>query len=140
MLASYLGNRTKLAPLFLRITLGGTFIIHGWTKLYSRGLGPTGEFFAETIGMHPGLLWATVAGLAEFFGGICVLLGLFPRWGAFFLACVMAVALLWFHLPRGDSIFGWQLALLAMSLSVMFTGGGALSLGQILGKGRLREA
>jgi len=45
------------------------------------------------------LMW--FAGVMEFFGGLCVLLGLFTRPVAFLLSGEMAVAYFMGHAPRG---------------------------------------
>ena len=58
---------------------GGLLLGHGAQKLFGsfggRGLDGTAARL-ETMGLRPGMLWATGAGLAEFVGGLLTLLGL----------------------------------------------------------------
>jgi putative oxidoreductase len=107
---------------------------HGGQKLFGwlggHGLSGTAAFFATKLGLTPGLLWATLAGIGEFGGGVLVLLGLFTRFGAVMIAIVMGVAIAkvhWgsFFLPSGIE---FTLALLATAVALLIAGGGRLSL------------
>jgi putative oxidoreductase len=118
----------------LRIALGVIFIAHGGQKLFGwlggYGLSGTAAFFAAKLGLTPGLLWATLAGLGEFGGGVLVLLGLFTRFGALMIAIVMGVAIVkvqwgYFFMPRGIE---YTFALLAMAVALLIAGGGKFSL------------
>jgi putative oxidoreductase len=76
------------------------------------------------------LLWALLAGLAEFGGAVLVLPGLLTRLGALSIAIVMSVALAkvhWgtFFLPTGmEYAFG----LLGAAVALLIAGGGKFSL------------
>lgn len=65
------------APLSLRVPVGIIFIAHGSQKLFGwfggYGLEGTGQFMA-TLGLNPGYLMALLAGGAEFFGGLALLI------------------------------------------------------------------
>jgi putative oxidoreductase len=124
-----------LAPLLLRIGTGVVLIPHGAQKLFALfggdGLQGTGEWMAS-IGLHPGLLMAILAGSAEFFGGLALLLGLLTRPAAALTAITMLVAIFVYHYGNGfflDSD-GWEyaLVLLMCSLSLLCSGGGKFSL------------
>jgi putative oxidoreductase len=126
------------AALPVRLALGAIFLAHGAQKLFGwfggHGLTATAGFFEEKLGMAPGLLWAGLAGGGEFLGGLLVLLGLATRFGALTLAVTMLVAIIkvhWgaFFLPAGIE---YPLALLAASLALIVSGGGALSLDALL--------
>lgn len=126
----YTHNTYAVIP--LRLALGAVFIAHGAQKLFGwfggHGLAGTGGFF-EGLGMTPGVFWATMAGSAEFFGGLLVLLGLLTRVGAVSLAITMAIAILVVHrqaffLPEGME---FVVTLLAASLALLIAGGGAAS-------------
>jgi len=121
------------AALPLRLAIGIVFIAHGGQKLFGwfggYGLQATAAFFAERLGLSPGPLWATLAGMGEFLGGLLVLLGLLTRLGALSVAAVMVVAMVkvhWgaFFLPSGIE---YVLVLLASALSLLIRGGGAVS-------------
>lgn len=137
-----LTTRSDFAPVFLRLALGVIMAAHGAQKLFGwfggYGLQATGNFFAENLGLKPGLLMAALAGGAEFFGGVLLVIGLFTRPAAALIGFTMVVALVKVHnssffLPSGME---FVLALLAMSLALIFTGGGRASVDAILAKGR----
>src|SRR4051794_41956961 len=68
-----------IGRLLVRLTVGGTFFVHGTQKLFGwfGGYGPegTGQFF-ESVGLRPGKRNALAAGATEAGGG--VLLSLRP--------------------------------------------------------------
>lgn len=77
-----------------------------------------------------------MAGSAEFFGGIALVLGLLTRPAALVLAFTMLVAILTVHIGNGLFISnnGYELglALLAGSLALTFQGGGRWSLDRLI--------
>ncbi len=85
-----------------------------------------------SIGLVPGLLMAFLAGAAEFFGGLALVLGLLTRPAAFANAIAMAVATFVVHLENGlfmsNNGYEYALILLAASLTLMIAGGGKLSI------------
>jgi putative oxidoreductase len=85
-----------LGRLALRLTIGGTFFVHGTQKLFGwfGGYGPdgTGKFF-ESLGLRPGRENALAAGATEAGGGILVALGLATPLAAAGLSSVMITAL-----------------------------------------------
>lgn len=124
-------TRASWAPLALRIPVGIIFIAHGAQKLFGwfggYGLVGTGQWMAS-IGLEPGYLMALLAGSAEFFGGLALVLGLLVRPAAVVLAFTMAVAIVTVHLGNGlfmaDNGYEFGLALLAVAASLVITGGG----------------
>jgi putative oxidoreductase len=125
--------------LALRIPTAIIFIAHGAQKLFSwfggYGLEGTGQWMAS-IGLEPGYLLALLAGSAEFFGGIALLLGLLVRPAALILSITMLVAIFSAHFVNGlfmsNNGYEFALALLAISVSLMFSGAGKLSVDHIL--------
>jgi putative oxidoreductase len=85
-----------LGRLLLRLTIGGTFFVHGTQKLFGwfGGNGPegTGQFF-ESVGLRPGKQNAIAAGATETSGGILIALGLATPLAAAGLSAVMITAL-----------------------------------------------
>lgn len=130
-----LATDNSISSLVLRIAGGIIFIAHGAQKLFGSfgggGLAGTGQWMAS-IGLEPGYLMALAAGSAEFFGGIALLLGLLTRPAALALTVAMLVAIITVHLPNGLFIsnngYEFGLALLAISIALLFSGGGKLSL------------
>lgn len=134
-----LATNDSLSGLALRIPAGIIFMAHGAQKLFGSfggyGLEGTGQWMAS-IGLEPGYLMALAAGSAEFFGGIAVLLGLLTRPAALVLAVTMVVAIVTVHLSNGlfmsNNGYEFGLALLAISVALVFNGGGKLSLDRTL--------
>jgi putative oxidoreductase len=125
MLAS-LSRFQPAVPLVLRVVLGVIFIAHGFGKV----AGGVEDFSVHVarIGFPAPYLFAWVAALAEFLGGICVLVGLFTRYAALSIAIVMFVAITRVHLHQGliDG-FEFPLVLLVVAVALMLTGGGPAS-------------
>lgn len=123
-------NWALLAP---RLVLGTIMFAHGAQKLFGwfggYGLKGTAGFFAESLGMTPGIFWAALAGGGEFFGGLLLLIGLATRFAALTVAITMAVAIITVHSGAFFAPAGMEfpLALLAISLAFLVAGGGALS-------------
>lgn len=136
-----LSSNAGLAALALRIPVGITFMAHGAQKLFAwfggYGLEGTGQWMAS-IGLEPGYLMALMAGSAEFIGGIALLIGLLVRPAGLVLAITMLVAIFSVHFANGlfmsNNGYEFGLALLAASVSLMFSGAGKLSLDNILVK------
>ena len=70
------------ASLILRVPVGLILAAHGAQKLFGwfggYGLEGTGQWMAS-LGLEPGYLMALMAGVAEFFGGLALVLGLLTR-------------------------------------------------------------
>lgn len=119
----------------LRIVAGITFAAHGAQKLFGwfGGYGLAGVAqWMESIGLTPGYLMALGAGSAEFFGGVALIIGLLVRPAAVVLAVTMLVAIFTVHLQHGffmsNNGYEFALALLAISVALVFEGAGKLSL------------
>ncbi|QOL26839.1 DoxX family protein [Thalassotalea sp. LPB0316] len=129
------------SPLALRVPIGIIFMAHGAQKLFGwfggYGLEATGNWMAS-IGLAPGFLMALLAGSAEFFGGLMLVLGLLTRPAAFVLAITMVVAIFSVHFANGlfmaNNGYEFGLALLAASVSLAISGAGKLSADAILAK------
>lgn len=125
--------------LVLRIPVGIVFAAHGAQKLFGLfggyGLEGTGQFFGS-IGLQPGYLMALLAGAAEFFGGLALIVGVLVRPAAAALAFAMLVAIVAVHASKGFFLdkggYEYALALLAASLSLLFSGAGRHSLDRTL--------
>lgn len=136
-----LSTDESLASLFLRIPIGVIFLAHGGQKLFGLfggyGLEGTAKWMAS-IGLEPGYLMALMAGSAEFFGGIALILGLLVRPAALVLAVTMLVAIFSVHFSNGLFIsnkgYEFALALFAASAALVFSGAGRFSLDGIISK------
>ena len=136
-----LSTNAGFAALTLRVTAAIIFIAHGGQKLFAwfggYGLEGTGQWMAS-IGLEPGYQMALIAGSAEFFGGLALLIGLMVRPAALMLAGTMVVAIFSVHLVNGLFMsangYEYALALLAISVSLMFSGAGKFSVDSLLHK------
>lgn len=125
--------------LALRIPAGIIFAAHGAQKLFGwfggYGLEGTGQWLAS-IGLTPGYLMALLAGSAEFFGGLALVLGLFVRPAAAALAFAMLVAIFSVHIDKGlfvtNNGYEFGLALFAIAASLVVTGAGRASIDEAL--------
>lgn len=134
-----IATKDSFAPLALRVPVGIIFAAHGSQKLFGwfggYGLEGTGKWMAS-IGLEPGVLMAALAGSAEFFGGLLILLGLATRPAALVAAFTMVVAILSVHIHNGlfmsNNGYEFGLALLAATLSLVISGGGRVSVDQVI--------
>ena len=85
-----------------------------------------------SIGLAPGVLMALLAGGAEFFGGLALLLGLLVRPASLALAFAMLVAIFTVHIDKGlfmsNNGYEYGLALLAVAVALLISGAGRASL------------
>lgn len=88
-----LSSNAGAGALVLRVPVGIILAAHGAQKLFGwfggYGLEGTGQWLAS-IGLGPGFLMALLAGSAEFFGGLALVLGLLTRPAAAVTAFTMA--------------------------------------------------
>jgi putative oxidoreductase len=127
------------AALALRIPVAIIFIAHGAQKLFGwfggYGLEATGQWMTS-IGLEPGYQLALLAGGAEFFGGVALFIGLLVRPAALILSITMVVAIFSVHFDNGlfmtNNGYEFALTLLAISISLMFSGAGRLALDNVL--------
>ncbi|MFT9846706.1 DoxX family protein [Aneurinibacillus sp. REN35] len=114
----------EIGAFILRLVLGLTLFIHGIAK-FQTGLGNTAQFF-ESLGI-PSFLGYIVA-IIELVGGFAMLLGLGTRIVSTLFAFVMLGAIFTVKLAAGfmgnGQMAGYEfdLALLAMSVSLSLTG------------------
>ena len=128
-----------LDSLPLRVAAGAVFAAHGAQKLFGwfggYGLEGTAGWMAS-IGLEPGMLMAVLAGSAEFFGGLLLIVGLLVRPIALVLAITMVVAIVTVHLQNGlfmaNNGYEFGLALLAVSVALVLRGAGSLSADRLL--------
>jgi putative oxidoreductase len=125
----------------LRLVMGTAFLFHGWPKIQN----PTGWMGPDPS--FPAILMA-LAALAEFGGGIALILGLLTRVASLGIASVMIVAIAMVHLPQGDPFVSkgaghsYELAAVYLACAVLFLllGPGRYSLDALVfGKSRKAE-
>lgn len=125
----------SFAALPLRLIAGILFTAHGAQKLFAwfggYGLEGTGQWM-ESIGLTPGYVMALMAGSAEFFGGLLLIIGFITRPTSFILAITMVVAILTVHIDNGifmsNNGYEFGLSLLAITIALFIQGGGKYSI------------
>jgi putative oxidoreductase len=128
----------------VRLGLGSIMIAHGAQKVLGAFNGS--GFKAFTSGntpfgfMRPAWLWLGAAALSELVGGILIGIGFLTRVGAFLIACTTLTAVVGVHWPNGffasNRGYEYPLALLAMALALLISGGGQASIDKGLSRGR----
>ncbi|MBD9657760.1 DoxX family protein [Pseudomonas sp. PDM12] len=137
LIKSLATTRAGFGLTILRVLVGITFMAHGSQKLFGwfGGYGLAGVAqWMESIGLAPGYLMALMAGSAEFFGGLALVIGLLVRPASAVLAITMLVAIFSVHIGNGffmaNNGYEFALALLAATLALLVEGAGRLSLDQ----------
>ena len=128
----------------IRLGLAAVFIAHGSQKVLGAFGGP--GFKAFTAGntpfsfMRPAWLWLGAAAFSELIGGILLFFGLLTRVGAFLIFCTMLTALVGKHWPGFFAPQGieYPLALVAICLALLISGGGIASVDLAMSGGRRR--
>jgi putative oxidoreductase len=140
MFGRIMNRYASYAPLVLRIVAGVIFLMHGAQKLFGAfggsGIDGTAQFF-EQAGIAPGLFWAWIAGLVEFFGGLALLLGALTRFAALLLAVQMLVAIFAVHLQHGFFLpqgFEYALALFGICVTLLLSSAGELAIDRYLSR------
>jgi putative oxidoreductase len=118
----------------LRAVVGGLFIGHGLQKLLGKfgghGLEGTAGFF-ESLGLKPGKVHATAAGVAEAGGGALLAAGAATPLAAGALSGTMTMAIHKVHAPHGpwvaDGGYEYNAVLMAAVFAITAAGPGALS-------------
>ncbi|MEC8377004.1 MAG: DoxX family protein [Pseudomonadota bacterium] len=127
-------TNNSIANIMLRVPVGIILAAHGSQKLFAwfggYGLEGTGQWM-ESIGLAPGFLMALLAGSAEFFGGIALMLGFLTRPAAIVSAFTMIIAIFSVHFSNGlfmsNNGYEFALTLLAVNVALAIQGGGKYS-------------
>ncbi len=116
----------------IRLGLGISMMVHGYPKLFN----PEKWEWLGSQMVHVGINFAPevfgfLAGFAEFFGGLFLVLGVFFIPSCLLLAFTMVVATL-YHLNQDDGYnqISHSLELLIVFVGLCFTGAGKISLGK----------
>jgi putative oxidoreductase len=129
----------SLGLLVLRLVLGWIFFYHGAQKLFGAfgGMGMNGftPFIAsQHLPLLPAAAWAWMAACGEFFGGVFVFLGLLTRLAAIPIIVTMLVAITTVTGQKGFAGYEFNLALIAMSVTLILSGAGLISLDALVFK------
>ena len=128
-----------IASTILRIPVGLILMAHGAQKLFGAfggyGLEGTGQFMAS-LGLEPGYLMALLAGSAEVFGGLALVIGLLVRPASIVVAFTMLIAIFTVHISNGlfmsNNGYEYALTLLIVAVSLAFSGAGSFSVDKVI--------
>jgi len=119
------------ALLILRVVLGIIMIYHGWPKVTN--LGGVIEGFTG-MGIPLPAVAAVFAAVAEFGGGLLLLIGALTDIAGLLFAIDMLGAITFVHAKNGFAVdkggIEWPLALLAMALAIALAGPGRFAVGR----------
>ncbi len=125
-------------PVVLRVVLGIEFLAHGYPKLFKQFKG-TADFLAG-LGFKPGVFWALVLGVTEFFGGLALLAGFASRVAAGLLIVSMLVAtylkIFKWKVPfakQNEAGWEWDWLILGGLVALFLLGSGPWSVDQVVG-------
>ncbi len=132
MCLQFLDKYRDAGLLILRVGIGFMFMLHGWPKITG------GPMFWEKLGMATGSVgihfaptfFGFMAALAEFGGGILLMLGLCSRLACILLFINMFVASA-MHITKGDGVItvaSHAIEAAILFLSLIFIGPGQYSL------------
>jgi putative oxidoreductase len=124
-----------LGLLWLRVLTGAGLMVHGYQKVFQGGVPGLAKMVAS-FGFPQPEVFAWAAALSEFAGGLFIILGLYTRLAALFAFITMSVAA--FIALKAKPFETRELALAYWTLSgtLVFLGGGSISLSSKLGKGK----
>ena len=145
MLRKIVNTNNDFVLTILRLVLGVIFLCHGGQKVF--GWFGSGLTFGTTMNMftqqmHIPAPFAFLAIMAEFAGGIGLIVGLLGRIAALGIICNMAVAVFmvhskfglfmnWFGNQQGEG-YEYHLLAIAIGFAILVKGSGALSIDRAL--------
>jgi putative oxidoreductase len=130
-MSKWLNSLQPWGALFLRLVLGGSIALYGYRKVVPPGA--LAHHVHSVIAMGLPYWLGYVSAYVEFIGGILLVLGLFTRLAAAFIAINMFVAFFFVNIHRGLGSFDYSLAFAAIAVMLLFYGGGALALDRKIG-------
>jgi putative oxidoreductase len=130
-----------LAPLgyaFIRVVMGLMFLPSGIDKVFLGGNERIAGGNLTALGLPNVAFWSWAVACTELFGAVLIILGLFTRFAAFSLVCLLTVITFGIQIKSG---FLWSprgfevgLLMLLMFVAICFGGGGRFSLDRKIGR------
>ena len=120
-------SRASLGLLVLRVVAGGAMMSHGWGKIQDP------LHWMDKAPSPPPAVFQLLAAVAEFFGGMGLIVGALTVIASFGLMCTMVVAIN-MHVGLGDPFGKWELAAIYLAITVLmiFAGPGRYSIDALL--------
>lgn len=146
MIRRLIATDSDVATAIPRFVLGVVFFAHGAQKMlgWFGGYGFTGTMAFFTNMMHIPGVFAFLAIVAEFFGGLGLIFGFLTRIAAFGILCNMVVAVVmvhrqvgffmnWTGAQKGEG-YEYHLLVLAIAILLMIRGAGAASVDRLISR------
>ena len=114
--------------LFLvRIIIGVVVIYHGYPKIKNLRKNTIGS---KNIESESSIVWKTLTGIIEFFGGIAIILGIFSGPVALLIAIEMFINAIWKarKAKKPFTDYSYDLLLLALALVILTFGAGSYNM------------
>lgn len=129
---SFFATPGNFGPFFLRMALAVVFFFHGTQKAFGWFGGPG---WSETIllwtddnGMNLPYVFAALAVIMEVLIALSLFLGLFTRLGGLGVCIIMGAAIFLMQNTAGFTDLEYPVIVFTAGLSLLFIGGGALSI------------
>jgi len=139
-LESFYGRVRELSWPIIRLTVGGTLLVHGISKLMGPGVAAFASGSLARRGIEPALPLAYVIYTLETVGAVAIMLGLFTRFFAAAIAIEFLLITFVAHWPNGygwtNPRGGWEYPLLwgLIFFAIALRGGGPYSLDRKIGR------
>ena len=117
-------NLYEIAETILRVVAGGALVTHGYSKI----LNPFGASgLVEGLGLFPGppSVWSLLLSVTEFFGGICLAIGLLTRPWALGGFIVLVVTVYYHWILQGEGWAGSEKSVIWATVMLFFVIRGA---------------
>jgi putative oxidoreductase len=130
-MSKWLNKFQPCGALVLRIVLGLTMLHYGYQKVVPHGALNREAHYIASLGLPAWLGY--VSAFTEFAGSILIILGLFTRLAAGFIAINMLFAFFLVGIHSSFSSYSNILALAAIAIMLLFYGAGTLSIDRKIG-------
>ena len=130
--------RFDAAMLLMRVWLGVAMMTHGWPKVSGNMVRFTAG--VNEMGFPAPEVFAWVAALTEFVGGLLIALGLGTRINAVLIALTMFVAAFIRHAPDPFGRKELPITYIVMAIAILILGPGRYALDRLIHSARQRRA
>ena len=134
---------TGLGTLLVRVMMGIIFIYYSGQFLFGLFGGQGMHTFTQMLAsdhlpLLPTTVWAYLAGITQFFGGILIIVGLLSRIVSVVLILNL-IGIIWVSYAGGFGSIDFQLSLIAISGLIILSGPGMLSADALIFSGRRKK-
>jgi putative oxidoreductase len=130
-MSKWLNSLQPWGALLMRLLLCASMLYHGYDKVIPHAALSHWVHYISTLGLPAWLGY--VSAFTEVIGGVLLLLGLFTRLAAAFVAINMYVAFFTVGIHQGFDKYTSILALAVIATMLLFYGAGALALDRKIG-------